>query len=138
LVEDATAPGTAPDTPLDVPVLRIGLKSDLLGVGGLAAHDLLVSNVTGAGLEELCGLIGKFAADACGNIGDPVPVRQRQEALLAACAAHLGQALDSRETGLELRAEELRLAGESLGRLTGRIDVEDLLDVVFSQFCIGK
>jgi tRNA modification GTPase len=38
----------------------------------------------------------------------------------------------------ELRAEELRLAAERLGRIVGAVDVEDLLDVIFSQFCIGK
>jgi tRNA modification GTPase len=50
----------------------------------------------------------------------------------------LEEALEMTESGLELRAEELRLAGDALGRLTGKIDVEDLLDVVFSQFCVGK
>jgi len=41
-------------------------------------------------------------------------------------------------SGEELAAEELRAAAESLGRLLGRVDVEDVLDVVFSKFCIGK
>jgi len=38
----------------------------------------------------------------------------------------------------DLRAEELRLAADRLGQITGAVDVEDLLDVIFSQFCIGK
>jgi tRNA modification GTPase len=38
----------------------------------------------------------------------------------------------------ELAAEDLRLAVRALGRLTGHVDVEDLLDVVFGDFCIGK
>jgi tRNA modification GTPase len=38
----------------------------------------------------------------------------------------------------ELVAEELRLAARALGRLTGRVDVEDILDVIFRDFCIGK
>ena len=38
----------------------------------------------------------------------------------------------------ELVAEELRLAARALGRLTGRVDVEDVLDVIFRDFCIGK
>ncbi|TIU61793.1 MAG: hypothetical protein E5W25_28180, partial [Mesorhizobium sp.] len=42
------------------------------------------------------------------------------------------------QRGQELRAEELRLAADRLGRITGAVDVEDLLDVIFSQFCIGK
>jgi tRNA modification GTPase len=45
----------------------------------------------------------------------------------------------SNDAGLaELRAEDLRLAWRSLGRITGRVDVEDLLDVIFADFCIGK
>ena len=39
---------------------------------------------------------------------------------------------------LEMRAEEVRLAGLELGRTTGKVDVEDLLDVIFSEFCVGK
>ena len=42
------------------------------------------------------------------------------------------------EDGLELRAEELRRAADSFGRIAGTIDVEDVLGVIFSEFCIGK
>jgi tRNA modification GTPase len=42
------------------------------------------------------------------------------------------------EQGDELAAEELRMAAQALGRLLGRVDVEDLLDVIFRDFCIGK
>lgn len=138
LVEDLCAPGGAPAAPADTSSFRIGLKSDLIDYRGPLKYDALVSSVTGAGLEELCRLIGNYAANACGTVGEATPVRQRQSQLLAACASHLGQALDSRKTEPELRAEDLRMAGEALAHLTGRIDVEDLLDVVFSQFCIGK
>ncbi|TGS84458.1 tRNA uridine-5-carboxymethylaminomethyl(34) synthesis GTPase MnmE, partial [Mesorhizobium sp. M2D.F.Ca.ET.178.01.1.1] len=51
---------------------------------------------------------------------------------------HLRTALAGHERGQELRAEELRLASDRLGRITGAVDVEDMLDVIFSQFCIGK
>jgi tRNA modification GTPase len=51
-----------------------------------------------------------------------------------------GAALDRARAvgGAELRAEDLRLAARALGRITGRVDVEDLLDVIFHDFCIGK
>jgi tRNA modification GTPase len=138
LVEDITAPGSAPLPPADVPLFRIGLKSDLAAVSDVMLYDSAVSNVSGSGLEELCKLIGKFASEARGNMGEVMPTRQRQTDLLRSCSGHLSQALNLAGSGLELRAEELRLAGEALGRLTGKIDVDDLLDVVFSQFCIGK
>jgi tRNA modification GTPase len=53
--------------------------------------------------------------------------------------AQLDRALQTTERGSdELLAEELRLAARALGRLTGRVDVEDVLDVIFRDFCIGK
>ncbi|MEQ9248023.1 MAG: tRNA uridine-5-carboxymethylaminomethyl(34) synthesis GTPase MnmE, partial [Nitratireductor sp.] len=53
-------------------------------------------------------------------------------------AGHVDTAARQTNLPLEVRAEELRLAGDALGRISGTIDVEDLLDTIFSQFCIGK
>ncbi len=138
LVEDVMRPGSGPDAAGSAPILRVGLKCDLRSEVLPDSYDAVVSALDGSGISELCALIGKFAAETRGNIAEAIPVRQRQAELLRECALHLKTALDSRETPLEMRAEDLRLSGEALGRLTGRIDVEDLLDVVFSQFCIGK
>ncbi|TIT46875.1 MAG: tRNA uridine-5-carboxymethylaminomethyl(34) synthesis GTPase MnmE, partial [Mesorhizobium sp.] len=63
--------------------------------------------------------------------------RLRHVELLNAANRHLHRAADER-CAQELRAEELRLAADRLGRIVGAVDVEDLLDVIFSQFCIGK
>ena len=138
LVEDVTAPGTAPDSDGDAAVLRIGLKSDLSEPSGTCGYDLCVSAASGLGLDSLCSAIETMAREAGSRAGEATPVRQRQTDELRLCAGHLGVALASVTCGLELRAEELRLAGDALGRLTGRIDVEDLLDVIFSEFCVGK
>jgi tRNA modification GTPase len=138
LVEDVSAPGSAVSAAYSGSVLKVGLKSDLLSADGPHGYDALVSSLDGSGIADLCALIGQFAAKARGDIAEATPVRHRQVDQLRGCARHLDCAIDSRETPLELRAEELRLAGEALGRLTGRIDVEDLLEVIFSQFCIGK
>jgi tRNA modification GTPase len=138
LVEDVSTPGASMPPPSSIPVLRVGLKADLVGQTEPHSYDVLVSALAGSGIVDLCALIGKFAAEARGNIAEAIPVHLRQVEWLRSCQLHLNRAIDSRETALELRAEDLRLAGESLGRLTGGIDVEDLLDVVFSQFCIGK
>jgi len=50
----------------------------------------------------------------------------------------LRHAVTANTMALELRAEELRDAGFNLGRISGAVDVEDLLDAIFSEFCIGK
>jgi tRNA modification GTPase len=66
-----------------------------------------------------------------------MPSRLRHVELLSRCRALLEEALgDARE--LELRAEDLRLAGDALGRIVGSVDVEELLGAIFSNFCIGK
>jgi tRNA modification GTPase len=62
--------------------------------------------------------------------------RARHRHALGEAREALGRALQAK--GDDLVAEELRLAARALGRLTGRIDVEDILDVIFRDFCIGK
>jgi tRNA modification GTPase len=66
----------------------------------------------------------------------PVLTRARHREALEDAAVSLRRALDAPLP--ELRAEDLRLAWRSLGRITGVVDVEDLLDVIFRDFCIGK
>lgn len=89
-------------------------------------------------MEVLLAEIGRRAADAAGTVGDILPSRLRHVELLGEANRHLLRAADDGAAGQELRAEELRLAAESLGRIVGAIDVEDMLDVIFGQFCIGK
>jgi len=67
---------------------------------------------------------------------EPILTRQRHREALGSCQQNLQQAAEPLE--LEVRSEYLRLAADALGRITGRIDVEDLLDVIFSEFCVGK
>ena len=62
--------------------------------------------------------------------------RARHRAALEDCRAALERFLQA--SAPELAAEDLRLATRALGRITGRVDVEDLLDVIFAEFCIGK
>jgi tRNA modification GTPase len=68
--------------------------------------------------------------------------RQRQHAILVEVAEALegacGLAKNGAGTGDELVAEQLRRAATGLGRLTGRVDVEEILDVIFRDFCVGK
>ena len=65
--------------------------------------------------------------------------RERQRTLLRETAASLQRSMDAADAkGEELVAEDLRAAAQSLGRLLGRVDVEDILDKIFREFCIGK
>ncbi|CAN7549664.1 tRNA uridine-5-carboxymethylaminomethyl(34) synthesis GTPase MnmE [Neorhizobium sp. LjRoot104] len=113
-------------------VLRVGTKVDIRRPS--AAYDLNISSETGEGLDELRSLIlGKLRETWSGSL---VPNRQRHLQYLKEASNFIEEALNGRD--LDLRAESLRAAASSLGRITGRVDVEQLLDVIFSQFCIGK
>ncbi|MEO3997064.1 tRNA uridine-5-carboxymethylaminomethyl(34) synthesis GTPase MnmE [Mesorhizobium sp. CAU 1732] len=127
-------------SPLSVPqntVWRIGTKRDLQTADAREEFDHLVSSHTGEGLNGLLDAIASKAADA-GSVTSIVPFRARHVELLTMCAGHVANAAGEPAADLELRAEELRLAGDALGRITGAVDVEELLGVIFSQFCIGK
>ena len=88
--------------------------------------------------EALLAEIGERAGSAAGSAGDILPSRLRHVELLSEANGNLKRAIGGRAIAPELRAEDLRLAAEHLGRIVGAIDVEDMLDVIFSQFCIGK
>ena len=64
--------------------------------------------------------------------------RQRQRDLLQQAATSLQRSIEVIGRGEELAAEDLRTAAYALGRLLGQVDVEDILDVIFREFCIGK
>ncbi len=104
----------------------------------LAAWDpVIVSARTGLGLDRALARLVGLAEEAFGGAEAAAGItRLRHRRALQECREALvraGAALLP-----ELVAEELRLALRSLGRISGRVDVEDLLDIVFSDFCIGK
>lgn len=140
-LEDVSNPQPLSLRDMKSPLLRIGTKRDLLGHAPEprnAAYDLLVSSASGAGMDMLIETITARAAQAVGNLGDILPSRQRHIDLLARTLAFIEASLDIPDELLELRSENLRLASDQLGRISGAVDPEDLLDVIFSQFCIGK
>ncbi len=125
-----------------VPVLRIGTKRDLvrdyagpIGPGG--RFDLSISVKDGTGLDGLLDHLRQFVLKELQPRESDLIVRARQRTALSACAEALEAAMTASHP-TEIRAEELRRAGDALGRLAGRIDVEDVLDAVFREFCIGK
>jgi tRNA modification GTPase len=113
------------------PVWRIGTKADLRPP--VMAVDLVVSAQSGAGLPALLSRLEAFAADAVAKSGLLSHERDR-EAIDMAIRSLEGANLAE----LELAAEALRQATHVLSRLVGRIDAEQILDRLFSAFCIGK
>jgi tRNA modification GTPase len=141
VLEDLADPVPIGAIPADIPTLRVGTKVDLLRdeAATLAKHyDAVISTRDGTGLAELLGEIGRRAAAQIGQAGDILPSRLRHVELLNETKRFLLAAVTEDKRGQELRAEELRLAADRLGRIVGAVDVEDMLDVIFSQFCIGK
>ncbi|MBN9020005.1 MAG: tRNA uridine-5-carboxymethylaminomethyl(34) synthesis GTPase MnmE [Rhizobiales bacterium] len=123
-----------PDT--GASVLRVRSKADLTRIDSDPNRwDVVISAQTGQGLDTLRQAIA--AALGLRRAGpDPLVTRERQRIELEQASAALRAA--SSQSVIELKAERLRQAGDAIGRLTGRIDVDDWLDVIFREFCIGK
>lgn len=114
----------------------VGTKVDLNAVP-TGHFDFTISSQTGGGIDQLIQAISASAAKRVGQHGEVLPSRLRHVELLRMTVACLSRAIDDAGP-LELRAEELRQASDALGRIAGKVDVEDLLDTIFSRFCIGK
>ncbi len=95
-----------------------------------------VSARTGAGLGRLLESLASRVAQMADTSAAPGMTRERHRHALQQCRDHLMASLTAPLP--ELTAEDLRLAARHLGRITGRVDVEEVLDVVFREFCIGK
>lgn len=88
------------------------------------------------GFEDFISMFEQAVRDRLQTHGAAPFTRARHRHALEQSLEALRQA--QRASEIELKAEDLRLAGRCLGRITGKVDVEDLLDVIFSEFCIGK
>jgi len=98
-----------------------------------------ISAVTGAGTDGLISALAAYAGDYFSATESSIVTRARHRVVFEEAVASLDRALAHSVTGSEeLIAEELRSAATMLGRLIGRVDVEDILDVIFRDFCIGK
>lgn len=97
---------------------------------------LRVSVTENKGITEFLDRLTKSIESLVGVSEAPALTRQRHREALTACRASLERCMNA--VLPELTAEDLRLAIRDLGRITGKVDVEDLLDVVFRDFCIGK
>ena len=133
--------GIAARLPGDKPILRVWNKIDLVGTAPHATDDAVwLSARSGAGIELLRAALLRLAGWHGAGEGLFI-ARERHLQALRAAAAHLQVAEEharQRAQSLDLFAEELRLAQEQLGTITGQFGADDLLGVIFSRFCIGK
>ena len=97
--------------------------------------DIAIAAVTGEGMDALLAHLRKAAENLLGE-GDALITRERHRLALSEACEALRRGCQQAET--ELFAEDMRLAARAIGRISGRVDVEDVLDRLFSSFCIGK
>jgi tRNA modification GTPase len=105
---------------------------------GSPTAPLWLSAKSGEGVEVLVGRLSDWVQSRFAGAESALVTRERQRRAIEECCGHLARATAGGDLALELMTEEVRLAARALARLVGRIDVEDLLDVVFRDFCIGK
>ena len=125
----------SPDTPrafTGSADLVVGHKVD----AGVVAADLSTSIHDPESIDRLTDCLAAVAANALSAAESAVVTRARQREALSDAADAIRTGLEARH--LELKAEALRSAARAIGRLTGEVDVEEVLDRVFSRFCIGK
>jgi tRNA modification GTPase len=120
--------------PDDAQVIYVVTKADLAPFAALGF--LHVSAKTGDGMSDLVKELTAWAVKLTDTKGAAVLARPRQVACVRDTVTALAAAMDANAP--ELRGEELRAASNALGRLTGVIGVEEILDALFSGFCIGK
>jgi tRNA modification GTPase len=132
------------ENPESIPPLRISRETSLV-IRSKAdlPHEsefdgLAISATTGAGMDRLIEEIARRATQAVGSQSAPALTQARHRQALENALKDIEAFLNGSPDAVELRAEDLRRAAHAIGRITGRIDVEDVLDQIFSRFCIGK
>ena len=118
----------------DIETIRVATKTDLRPA---AEGAIGVCALSGDGLETLAAAIEARARARLGDGAAALIVRERHRQALEQAAESV-EAVFGEGGALELQAEELRQASRALGRIVGAVDVEEVLDAVFSRFCIGK
>ena len=130
----------ASDQPLSVcpfdHAVMVWTKSDI-GLPDLRKNWLTINTNSNDGLSDLLAFLQKRLQSLVLSQTDIPMTRARHRTSLLEVTDELSRSLQNDLDGV-VRSEHLRLAADALGRITGRIDVEDLLDVIFSEFCIGK
>ncbi len=137
LLLDASAENPRAGLPADLPPpdLTVWNKADL----GIVREGLCISLKTGDGVSALLKMLQQKVQHRLESKDGAAPLtRPRHRHALGEALGHLQHGLAAPGDRPELLAEDLRLATRAIGRITGRVDVEELLDFVFRDFCIGK
>jgi tRNA modification GTPase len=127
--------GDAADAPDHPRLIRVHAKADLPDRSPVPERSVAVSSVTGEGLPQLLQEVERLARSIL-PAGDALALNRRQAQHMQEAAEALDGASSARD--LVLLAEHLRAARSAFDRLTGRAGVEDVLDALFSRFCLGK
>lgn len=129
----------------DAVVAGSDVEAQLVGDAVSMSSAFFISCATGEGVDGMLGGLQRRleAVFDQGTVdGDqneiPVITRARHRMHVERCVMALTAFLEDRSLGLDTAAEELRIASTELGRITGAVDVEEVLDVIFRDFCIGK
>jgi tRNA modification GTPase len=148
-IEDASVAGQGEDAAslaADAPVWRVRNKTDLVATSGDRTCEpvgeqgraFAVSARSGDGLAGLLSALTEFARDSLVAEEGALITRERHRIVLREAATALAEIMNVDSNHEDLIAEHLRRASHAVGRLVGRVDVEDVLDRLFSGFCIGK
>lgn len=127
--------GAPDEAPAHPSLIQVHSKCDLPQRFVVPANAIAVSSSTGAGLADLLEEIKARSSSFLPSEG-AIALNRRQAALIGEAATALGGAASARD--VVLVAEQLRLARSAFDRLTGRTAIEDVLDTLFSRFCLGK
>lgn len=118
---------------------RIGSEMSLAESDLNALYDdYLVSVKTGLGMDVFYDSFVKHIKESFKGAENSLITQERHRKCLCECVDYVQKALIYTDSPIEIRSEYLRHAGDELGKITGRIDVEEMLGVIFSQFCVGK
>ena len=119
-------------------VLRVRTKADLYPGTAVGDGEILISAISGSGVDVLVSKLAEIAEGYFAGVGDVSAVTERQQHVISAAVSALERVVSDPARSVELLAEDLRNGLASLGRLTGRVDIEEVLGEIFARLCIGK
>ncbi|WJW79493.1 tRNA uridine-5-carboxymethylaminomethyl(34) synthesis GTPase MnmE [Bartonella sp. TP] len=141
-IHDATGESTVNIPKISAPIWFINNKIDKTNINLLnvpeCSKNFAISIKNDIGIARLREALELYLLEYLPKYGTIIPAKQRHIELLQKTLDSLDLAIASIDLPTEIRAEYLRIAASDLGKIIGKIDVENILDIVFSQFCIGK